>query len=292
MGVGAVPRRKDSLQIGEGAPRDGPHNISIGGEGNPRLLQQGGVGVEAQRQEKPLDGQGGKGTVRNPLEHQPGHVPLPVLLGLLDAAVEMEAKGGMALQPLLEELRPLQFAAGHNHMEALHYPAEVEGLVQGGTPIPGQGDGFAPVEGTVTGGAEGDVPSLEAPPVLRLAVARPRGQDDRLRLEDGAVVQGDGFDGGVQLEFLGHLEEEFRPQPLRLLHHGVGEVEAGDGFGKAGVVFDFRGLGKQAARQGACQHDGMEARPGGVDGGGASGGAGAQDDKLFHGKAQGERWRV
>ena len=99
---------------------------------------------------------------------------------------------------------------------------------------------------------------------------------------DGASAAGlgarvDGCDG------LGH--KDLHAEALGLLAHLVGQVRAGDALGEAGVVVDALGGSGLAADTTALDDQGVHALAGGVDGGGQSGGSGADDDEIVVGTA-------
>ena len=84
-----------------------------------------------------------------------------------------------------------------------------------------------------------------------------------------AAEPGDGLDlAQVGAELLG------------LLLHLLGEVEAGDALGEAGVVLDELGEGDLAAGHVALEDDGVEAAAAAVDAGREAGRAGADDDDV------------
>ena len=65
-----------------------------------------------------------------------------------------------------------------------------------------------------------------------------------------------------------------------LLLHALHELGTQHGVGEAGEVLDLGGQHELAARVDALQHHGLQVGPGGVQGGGQTGGAGPQDDDV------------
>ena len=69
---------------------------------------------------------------------------------------------------------------------------------------------------------------------------------------------------------------------LRLLLHPAHQFGPHHAFGKSREILHLGGGGELPARLGAGQHQRFEIGAGGVDGGGVSGTAGADDDHVFH----------
>ncbi len=155
---------------------------------------------------------------------------------------------------------------------------EEERFFHGGVAAADDGDVFAAEEKAVAGGAAGDAVADEG---LLAGQAEPAragagGDDERA----GVDFAGGGLEPDrVGAEFGGVEVRELKlgAEAGGLLLHVVDELGALDAFGPAGKVFDQRGDGELAAGLVAFKNERLEAGAGGVDGGGESGAAGAED---------------
>ena len=140
-----------------------------------------------------------------------------------------------------------------------------------------------PVKGTIAGRAGGEAVADE----FFFA-----GESEPFRAGSGSHDEGLGFhpfsvdpkadDFSVVLELLSGCELEARAEPGGLgldIHDEVGALDA---FGETGKVFDQRGGGELSTGFMAFEDEGGEVCTGGVNCGGESGAARADDDEFFH----------
>lgn len=73
---------------------------------------------------------------------------------------------------------------------------------------------------------------------------------------------------------------QLRAKADRLLLHVLDQLRSLDTLGPAGKVFNQRRNGELSAGFVALEHEGLQVRAGGVDGGGESGATGTQDDSV------------
>jgi hypothetical protein len=107
-----------------------------------------------------------------------------------------------------------------------------------------------------------------------------------VRLVHGAAAEGDLLDGAGEVERCDVVVDDLGAELLRLLLELGHELGALDAVGEAGVVLDLGGVHQLSADlDRARDEQRLEVRARRVDGGGESGGAGADDDDLTHEEA-------
>ena len=111
------------------------------------------------------------------------------------------------------------------------------------------------------------------------ACARSGGNNERPGMNDlVAEVQLERVLGKVYRGEMSHAQ--LGAEADCLLLHVLDQLGTLNAVGPAGKVFDQRGDGQLAAGLVAFEHQGLEVRAGGVDGGGQSGAAGTEDDGI------------
>jgi hypothetical protein len=158
---------------------------------------------------------------------------------------------------------------------------EEDGLFHGRVAAADDGDLFAGGEESVAGGAGADAVADEGllGGQIEPACACTGGDDERAGVDGlAADVEGEGMLGEVDGAEVGHAQ--LGAEADGLLLHVLDEVGALDALGPAGKVFNQRGDGELAAGLVAFEDKRLEVGACGVDGGGESGAAGAEDDGV------------
>ena len=158
---------------------------------------------------------------------------------------------------------------------------EEERLFHGGVAAADDGDLFAGGEEAVAGGAGADAVADEGLLGGEVEPARGgAGGDDERAGVDGLLADGE-LEGVLGESTAARWAmRELGAEAGGLLLHVLDELGALDAFGPAGEVFDERGDGELAAGLVAFEDERLEVGAGGVDGGGESGAAGAEDDGV------------
>jgi hypothetical protein len=158
---------------------------------------------------------------------------------------------------------------------------EEESLFHGGVAAADDSDLLAGGEEAVAGGAGADAVADEG---LFGGKVEPTGAgaggDDEGTGVDGLVtdVEREGTPGEIDGAEVGHAQ--LCAEAYGLLLHVLNKIGTLNAFGPAGEVFYQRGDGELAAGLVALKDEGFEVGAGGVDGGGESGAAGAEDNSV------------
>ena len=191
-------------------------------------------------------------------------------VGVGHGAVEHDARGAEVLAAVEE---------GDLGGEA----GEEEGFFHGGVASADDGDFLSGEEEAVAGGAGADAVSDEG---LLGGQAEPAGRgtagDDEGAGVDFLVAVAEVEQEGVLAEVGGDemAEAEFGAEARGLLAHVLDELGPLDALGKAGEVFDQGGDGELATGLVSFEDERLEVGARGIDGGGESGAAGAEDDGI------------
>ena len=115
-----------------------------------------------------------------------------------------------------------------------------------------------------------------------LLVGGAGGEDDGRRLVRLTGCRDHTLEVAGELDLGDVVEHHLRAELLGLLLEPVHQLGALDAAGEAGEVFHFGGVHQgTAGRDRTGDDQRLQARTGGVDGGGVAGGAGPDDDQLF-----------
>ena len=163
---------------------------------------------------------------------------------------------------------------------------EEGGLLDGGVPSPDDDERLVAKlrESAVAGGAIGDAVFFQGAFGGQAEAARAGAGGD----DDGARFNGIAIDNeleglGGEIDAVEMAEFNARAEVLGLLLKLLHELEAVDALGKAGKILDNAGGGEEAAGLDSGEDERGKVGAGGVDGGGKSSAARANDDDLFHG---------
>jgi hypothetical protein len=198
-----------------------------------------------------------------------------------DGSAGEEVNFGMGHGAVEHDLRGAEFFAAVDQRDLGGEACEEESLFHGGVAAADDGDLFAGEEEAVAGGAGADAVADEGLFGWQVEPAGAcSGGDDECTGVDGLLADGQlkGMFGQIDRVEVGHAELGAKANGLLL--HVLDEVGALDAFGPAGEVFYQGGDGELAAGLMAFEDEGLEVRACGVDGGGESGAAGAEDDGV------------
>src|SRR5690606_37461020 len=140
-------------------------------------------------------------------------------------------------------------------------------------------------EEPVAGRAPGHAPAGQFlfPGQTELAVAGAGRDDHRLRAVDGAGRVGEELDVAGQVDGDDVVVDHLGAELLGLDPHVLHEDRSVDAVGEAGEVLDLGSGGEGSADEdAAAEEQGIELGSGGVEGGGVSGRAGADDDDVAY----------
>ena len=205
-----------------------------------------------------------------------------------NGAVPAKFYVGRAHQRLMIDLRCPQAVPAVNEVDLLDYAGQGQGIRRGGIAAAHHRHGLAPIGRAVAGGAV--VNALANERVLagnaQGTGRRAGGDDHRAALKDAlAGVQRLDSPGKANLVHLCQLRH--RAEALGALLHFFAQRKAVDAAFKAGIVVDLLRQRHLPAGGELFQHQRGKSGTGGVQGGGVSGGAAADDDHIvdfFHGR--------
>jgi hypothetical protein len=244
-------------------------------------LEGGGVGDVADAEEHEADGKDVLFAGGAVFEAQAFDVLLFYAEDLFDGGVGEELDVGVGHGAVEHDLRGAEFFGAVDQRDFCGEAGEEERLFHGGVAAADDGDLFAGGEEAVAGGAGGDAVADEGllGGQVEPAGASPGGDDDRAGVDGlAADVEGEGVFGEIDGAEVSHAQ--LGAEADGLLLHVLNELGALDALGPAGKVFYQGGNGELAAGLVAFEDERLEVGACGVDGGGESGAAGAEDDGV------------
>lgn len=228
------------------------------------------------------------------LHAEVGHQAVGLLLtkNLGGNGVETDGNLGVGQEAAGHGLGSAELVAADKHGNAATVLGEEDGLLSGGITTADDEEGLVAEDGHGTiadsAGADTVLPVYVLTRKVETAGIGTSGNDDSIsgagRLVVGTVVPlSPQLEGPLRKVDAGDsLGDDLSSEADGLLAHGVHQLRATNSVRKTGKVLDISGRGKLATGSGAIgQHtlvkDRLEFRPREVDGGGVSGGAGADN---------------
>ena len=199
-----------------------------------------------------------------------------------NGAVPAKFYVGRAHQRLMIDLRCPQAVPAVNEVDLLDYAGQGQGIRRGGIAAAHHRHGLAAIESAVAGGAVVNTLSRE-----RFLAGNAQGAGRRADGDDHRAALKDALAGVQRLDFPGkagliHLRQlRHRAEALGALLHFFAQRKAVDAAFKAGIVVDLLRQRHLPAGGELFQHQRGKSGTGGVQGGGVSGGAAADDDHII-----------
>src|SRR6266852_2038670 len=176
--------------------------------------------------------------------------------------------------------------AAMNEIDLAGVAGQEDGLFHRGISAAYHGYWFAAEKVSVACSARGNAVAHEVALGRKPEEARrgARGNDQRLGFI--RFLAGDNLKrAAAEDNFTHRARFEFGAEPFRLLAHVVNQLGPQNTLGETGVIFNHGGQGELAAGFVAIDHQGLEVGASGIDCGGESGAAAANDDDVMHSRA-------